>query len=313
MGRRADRYENKRVHSHPGSAICFLGPLSHAQITITVLETFNYPGGTATTSTIPYGINDRGDVVGVFIDADSASFGFVRFANGTFSPLITEPNDTANFTEGRGINNSRTICGQYIGSDGHIHGFFRVGGTFTEYDVPDATDTQVLGINDAGDFAGAYDVGFDETPFISIGGTVTTIDIHGMLYGAADQINDANAVVGFYHDCCRDHGFYQDSSGALQFPIDPAGSMGTFLHGINDQNWIVGTYFDDSGQHGLLFLPPRRFVTFDFGSGGRTSLYGVNRAGHICGSYFDLGLHQTRGFIAAATRTAGDEAELSRR
>ncbi len=292
-------------------AFCFLGTLSHAQINITVLETFNYPGGTATTSTAPQEIDDHGDVVGIFTDANSATFGFVRFANGTFSPLITEPNDTSDFTQGRGINNSRTICGNYIGSDGEVHAFFRVGGTFTEYDIPDATGTEVMGINNAGDFADSYvPNGGLEIPFISIGGTVTPIDIPTLIFGAADQINDANAVVGEYYDGSAIHGFYQDSTGALQFPIDPQGSGETLLRGINDQNWIVGTYYNDSGQHGLLFIPPGRFATFDYRT--RTSLDGINRAGYICGSYFDAGLHETRGFIARATRTAEDEAELLR-
>ena len=36
------------------------------------------------------------------------------------------------------------------------HGFFLSGGTFTEYDVPGALSTDVLGINDAGDFTGTF-------------------------------------------------------------------------------------------------------------------------------------------------------------
>ena len=64
--------------------------------------------------------------------------GFVRFSDGSFSAPIVDPNDTVGFTEGRGINNSRTVCGDYATSDGNIHGFFLSGGTFTEYDIPGA-------------------------------------------------------------------------------------------------------------------------------------------------------------------------------
>jgi len=290
-------------------AFCFLGTLSQAQITITVLETSDYPGGTGTTSTVPYGINDRGDVVGAFTDENFATFGFVRFANGAFSPLIVEPNDTGNFTEARGINHSRTICGDYIGSDGAVHGYFRVGGTFTEYDVPGALVTSVFGINDAGDFVGDFIAGghIGGRPFLSVGGSVTVIGIPFNDDGAAFEINNANAVVGDY-SASFSHGFYQDSTGELQLSIDPTGSNETILLGINDHNWIVGTYFDDVREHGLLFIPPETFVTFDYGA--RTSLQGINRRGQICGSYFHNGLRRTRGFIAVATRATGDKLEL---
>jgi len=56
-----------------------------------------------------------------------------------------DPNDTVGFTEGRGIINPRTVCGDYATSDGNNHGFFLSGGTFTEYDIPGALSTDVLG------------------------------------------------------------------------------------------------------------------------------------------------------------------------
>ncbi len=82
--------------------------------------------------------------------------GFVRFSDGSFSAPIVDPNDTVGFTEGRGINNSRTVAGDYVSSDGNLHGFFLSGGTFTEYDVPGAVQTNLLGINNPGDFTGGF-------------------------------------------------------------------------------------------------------------------------------------------------------------
>ena len=92
----------------------------------------------------------------MFIDSNVVSRGFVRFKNGSFSDPIVDPNDTVGFTEGRGINNSRTVAGDYGASDGNIHGFFLSGGTFTEYDVAGATAPLVHRINDSADFAGAF-------------------------------------------------------------------------------------------------------------------------------------------------------------
>jgi hypothetical protein len=284
-------------------AFCFLGTSGHAGITITVLETFDYPGGTATD---PEKINDRQDVAGLFAPYFQ---GFVRFGNGTFSPPIIEPNDISGFTTvAWDINNSRTICGAYTGSDGLGHGFFRVGTTYTEYDVL-GLGTAILGINNAGDFSGWYadSTGF-LTPFINVSGTVMPINIAGSIYGYAYELNDSNAVCGYYADASEiQHGFYQESTGALHFPIDPPGSTGTNFFAINDKNWIVGNYLDASAvKHGLLFIPPRRFVTFDYPGGTGTGLTGINLKGFISGHYRDSSLNADRGFIAQATRGPGD-------
>src|SRR5437667_12104661 len=106
---------------------------------IEVITTFDYPG--AGNLTLPQKINERGDVVGEFIDSSGVARGFVRFSDGSFSDPIVDPNDTVGFTEGRGINNSRTVCGDYVGSDGNRHGLFLSGGTFTGFDIPGAVST----------------------------------------------------------------------------------------------------------------------------------------------------------------------------
>src|SRR4051795_8852336 len=106
---------------------------------IEVITTFDYSG--AGNLTLPQKINERGDVVGEFIDPSGVTRGFVRFSDGSFSDPIVDPNDTVGFTEGRGINNSRTVAGDYAASDGNFHGFFLSGGTFTEYDIAGAAST----------------------------------------------------------------------------------------------------------------------------------------------------------------------------
>src|SRR5438094_6789056 len=90
-------------------AVLFVFPLmgTFAQqapnsVSIKVITTFDYPGGVI--STRPQKINDRGTMAGIYIDSLGALRGFVRFVNGSFSAPIVEPNDTENFTEGRGIN-----------------------------------------------------------------------------------------------------------------------------------------------------------------------------------------------------------------
>src|SRR5436309_5803742 len=141
---------------------------------IEVITTFDYPG--AGNLTLPQKINERGDVVGEFIDLSGVTRGFVRFSDGSFSDPIVDPNDTVGFTEGRGINNSRTVAGDYVISDGTIHSFFLSGGTFTEYDVTGAVQTNLLSINDAGDFTGTFDPNGSGVfqAFVGRGGTITS-------------------------------------------------------------------------------------------------------------------------------------------
>ena len=162
-------------------AVLFAFPLPGAfaqeasdSISIQVITTFDYPDGDVT-QTIPEGINDRGDITGIIIDSSGVNRGFVRFADGTFSPPIVEPNDTMGHTEGRGITDQRLICGWYIGSDGFAHGYFLDRGVFTEFDVDGANETIVDGVNDAGDFVGNYST---ETVFAAAFSNIERDDQH---------------------------------------------------------------------------------------------------------------------------------------
>src|SRR5437870_2963234 len=167
---------------------------------IEVITTFDYPG-TGIVTTSPQKINERGDIVGEFIDSNGVVRGFVRFSDGSFSAPIVDPNDTVGFTEGRGINNSRTVAGDYVISDGTLHSFFLSGGTFTEYDVPGAVQTNLLSINDAASFTGGFDPdgsGIFQA-FVGRGGTLTSFSVPAALSTFAYEINNSNhLVVGYY-------------------------------------------------------------------------------------------------------------------
>src|SRR5262245_18335500 len=279
-------------------AVLFLFPLmgTFAQQaansgSIEVISTFDYPG--TGNLTLPQKINERGDIVGEFIDSSGVVRGFVRFSDGSYSDPIVDPNDAVGFTEGRGINNARTVNGDYVASDGFVHSFVLSGGTFTEYDVPGTVQTNLLGINDAGDLTGAFDPDGSGIfqGFIDSRGAITSFSVPGAAGGtnAYEINNNKTLLVGYYIDAAGIlHGYFRDANGALHFPIDPAGSVGTVLFGLNDRNWVVGRYADASGAtHGLFFVPPDRFFTFDFPGSAFTSLNGINDRGVICGRYVD--------------------------
>jgi hypothetical protein len=257
---------------------------------IEVVTTFDYPG--TGNSTLPQKINEIGDIVGEFIDSNGVTRGFVRFGNGSFSAPIVDPNDTVGFTEGRGINNFRTVVGDYAASDGTLHSFFLWGSTFTAYDVPGAVQTNLLGLNELGDITGGFDPDGSGVfqGFIARRSNITSFSVPAAVSTFAYEINDTKRlVVGYYIDSTGIlHGYYRDHNGALHFPIDPPGSVGTVLFGVNDTNFVVGRYADASGAtHGLFFVPPDNFFTFDYPGSTFTSLNGINLFGFICGRYND--------------------------
>jgi hypothetical protein len=278
---------------YPIFALCAFVSFALAQeesdsISIGVITTFDYPG--TRNLTRPQKINDAGDIVGSYEDSNGVTRGFIRFANGNFAAPIVAPNDTGNLTIASCINNSRLIGGLYDLSDDTFHGYFFSNGNFSEFDVPGSTDTEVLGVNNAGDFSGAfYDAAGDQHGFISVGGTVTPFDVPRAVFTTAYQLNSSNQLVGYYLDNLgRLHGFGREANGAVHFPIDPSGSVYTELFGNNDSNWIVGRYMDSIGiTHALLLILPNRFITFDYPGSTFTSFNGINALGFICGRYAD--------------------------
>ena len=262
---------------------------SPTSLSIQLVSTFDYPG--TGIQTRPQKISDEHDVVGIFVDSTGASRGFIRFNNGSFSDPLVDPADNANLTEGRGINNSHMVCGDYLNATlGTFHGFFFRRGSYQNYDVPDSTTTIVLGLNNAGDFAGsATPTGGIQEGFLSIGGTVTEFAVPDATATLAYQLNATNQSCGYYIDVSGvTHGLWRDSDGTLFAPIDPVGSTGTILFGNNDRNLIVGRYSDATGAtHGILFVPPNKFVVYDFPGSTFTSLNGINTQGQVVGRYTD--------------------------
>jgi hypothetical protein len=268
--------------------------------TITVVTTFDYPG--AGNSTTAYGINNRGDIAGDYLDASNVRRGFVRLNNGHFSAPIVEPNDTGNFTRGRGINNVRTIDGDFFNvADNSFHGFILTGSTFTQFDIGPGLSTDLFGINDAGNFVGAYGSTVQVTQaFVNITGTTTVITIPGQDDASASGINNLNQVAGDYstNSGLLRHGFFRDSNGALTFPIDFPGATITVQNGINDRGWIVGRYdLADNIDHGFFLKLPNTFISFDYPGATGTSFNGINKNGLISGRYTDAG-GLRHGFVA---------------
>jgi probable HAF family extracellular repeat protein len=130
------------------------------------------PDGTVSTVDVPgasgrsgvHGVNNRGAVVGSYVDDNGLEHGFL-LERGRVTP-IDPPGATddpaASNTSAFDINDRGQIVGLYPDAQGTYHGFLYYKGRFTKIDPPDAADvpgiatTPPFGINNRGQVVGQY-------------------------------------------------------------------------------------------------------------------------------------------------------------
>ena len=276
--------------------------LADPPVTFEVVATFDYSG---VSQTSPTGINDRGDVAGYFLNQAIDLFGFVRFADGHFSGPIIDPNDTQGLTFVSGINNQGTLCGSYIVGASYFS-FLVSGSNFTDLTVVDS-DTDVKGLNDAGNFCGnSYN---PPSAFVSIGGTVSSVVVPGAVSTNMNDINNLNECVGTYQIADRGFGFRRAADGALTYPILAPGAEFTILRGVNDKGRMVGSVLKDYVYQAVYFPSPGAFAIYDYPGAVETDFTVINNRNLICGSYVmpsESGGLVTRGIIVRAKTATSD-------
>jgi hypothetical protein len=153
------------------------------------------------TYTLPYAINNSGEIVGVWGN-DGIATAFTLIA-GTYTS-IEYPG--ANYTFASDVNNEGEIVGDYISPDSNgDQGYLLSGGTYTSIEVPGAAETEATAINDAGVIVGYYCT-TSGCPlsqlqgFVLSGGVFTTIAIPGEPSTVLDDINDNGVLLGVYQD-----------------------------------------------------------------------------------------------------------------
>ena len=242
------------------------------------------------TSTIAYGVNTSGQVVGYYTNA-SGTHGFLMSA-GTFS-TIDFPG--ASVTSASGINGAGQIVGTYVANG--LHGFLSTGGTLTTLDFPGIQNATPSGINNSGQIVGSYNNGVGFRGFVQNGNSITSFAFGSGLDTFPNVISDSGNVVGTYTDASRNqHGFLRDEAGVFT-SIDVPGASFTNATGINNAGKVVGFYGDSKGVHG--FLLDGGFSTFDFPGSIQTQPQSISDTGQIVGDYAINGtLH---GFTANMT------------
>jgi len=168
-------------------------------------EGFVYAGGKFTGVNFPkangtqtIGINDKGAVVGLYLDSGNAQHGFLKV--GTKYTSIDVKGDTS--TEAWGINNSGQITVFAFGSSGGYESFIYNGKTFKPVSDPKAGTSGTIArlVNNKGDVAGAYfNSAGSEIGFLLHGGKYYDVnDPKGVGGTRPDGLNDKIEIVGRY-------------------------------------------------------------------------------------------------------------------
>jgi uncharacterized membrane protein len=201
--------------------------------------------------------NDRGDVVGEYLDDAGFTHGFLLSKKGVLTTLdFPGSSDTAAW----GINESGTVVGNWdlLDSGGNLiatHGFAWDNGSFTQVDFPGSANTSVFGINARGDLVGEWDDGIVGHGFIRTNTNQFAsfdVPVGGAQFTQLDDINANGQLLGVYIDAGgAEHGFLK--AGAMFTSIDYPGAVTTTAWGINSAGKMVGNWYDSSGAaHGWL-------------------------------------------------------------
>jgi hypothetical protein len=249
--------------------------------------TIDFPGASTTT---PWGINTRGDIVGLFVNADKSTHGFL-LSEGQYSQ-IDFPGATG--TELYGINPAGDLVGVYT-LDGRRRGFLQKKGQFTKIDFPDATSTETGAINPRGDIVGLYVTADKKTHgFLLSADQFSTIDFPGATVTFPSGINPQGEIAGAYDG----HAYLLIDGDFTSF--DVPGSTFTNTTGLNARGEIVGRYVAGGVSHGYL-LTGGQFSTIDFPGATFNGAIGINQRGDILGRYRKAD-GVTHGFLLAGFR-----------
>jgi uncharacterized membrane protein len=267
-----------------------------------VLSTIDHPDAAtiprtsdAQTGTGTLGINDRGEVVGVYEGRDRIVHHFVRDRKGRFTIIKDPPGTSANRLsyETPDINNRGEIVGFYNDDeDLTTAGFLRTRkGRFVDINVPGSQATGPLKVNDRRQVVGIYlDAGGAVHGFLWNEGEFETIDVPGSTATLAIGINNRGQIVGSYVDPGGAyHGFVRSRRGAVTtLPDAPGaepGSGGTQPASINERGQIVGVgYGAQGGSRGFLF-ERGLFTPIDGPSAIYSRVLDINNRGRMVGDY----------------------------
>lgn len=219
------------------------------------LASHNRGGGTTA-----FGVNNRGQIVGVYMGGSPPFSRAFLYENGIFRTLnVPNPDSATGFdTVAMDINSRGAIVGFYFDQANRTHGYVFKKGTFRALDAPGSVGTAPYAIDDRNDIAGAFvpsDATCCERGFLFEQGAFTTFDVPGAVHTRITHILPDGRVLGTDIDTrALIHGFLWQKGVFVR--LDVPGARWTRPEGINKKGQIVGVYGDQNNQvHGFIATP----------------------------------------------------------
>jgi parallel beta-helix repeat protein len=271
-----------------------LAPAALGQLTN--FEVIDYPGAAAT---FVYGINDAGDIVGMYQTPDQKRHGFL-LRGGRFT-TIDYPGATG--TWAHAVNASGDVAGVYADSANLQHGYALSNGNFKAIDFPGAGQTMIYGMNSRGDLTGMYFAPGDTSKhfgWVLLGGRYFTIDHpspNNMSCGT--WIGEDGEVGGHVKEKNGAyHGYIWKDGKFTLIPIEGGAAWQYWdsIYGVDAAGQILATYTDARGKQRGVLIREGVHTTFDVPGSQRTRAQAINRSGQVVGLFAD-GRGVTHGFL----------------
>lgn len=241
---------------------------------------FSAPGSTSTRA---LGVNNLGQIVGVFTSPSCSVCGFL-VTNRVFTKVAYPGGNATNPTS---INDLGEIVGYYSDIQGATHGFTELNSIYTTLDYPSGGVTSLTGVDNAGDVVGDYYDGDNVSHgFLYSAGVFTPIAFPGAQSSFVQNISlISGAIVGNYclAPCSTLNGFIENNG--VFATVDYPGEPYTSLFGINDNGDLSGAWSSSKHVSAFVFLDEnQKFVNFGIGGiPANTAPSGINDSDAIAG------------------------------
>ena len=266
-------------------------------------EIIEYPGATATYATF---VNDVGNVVGSYVDAEGIFHVYVRGLGGSFATLDIPVGSDPEYFFLQGINNALIAVGRAkaVGDVPRTYAGNAIG--LQELKVPGSVNTEGWNVNQDGSIVGHYDAadgrrhGFIARPKAgtpqarpgvaqpALNYTFESINVPGVDFLAVTASSDFEDYAGNMRsaDSEKDVGFTL-IDGVFETHDFP-GSQGTYFYALGNDGIAAGHYQDSDGLYHGVVLENGEWRQYDFPGAVETFIYGYSDAtGRLTGSFID--------------------------
>jgi probable HAF family extracellular repeat protein len=206
--------------------------------------------------TTPWGINNKGDIVGSCHDNFHIHTGFLRSKDGSLFQF-TAPGSTS--TVAYGVNDFGQIVGQSSGSSGNLS-FIRSSDGHLQNILPPTIEAlvQAVAINNSGKLVGNYVDNNGQHAFLWDNGQFTELRVPGSIGGNdARQLNNNDQVL-IYATVNGVASPYLYSAGNYFRINNPKGYVWQVINALNDNEELTGFVYNDQEMFFDVIVKPSK-------------------------------------------------------